>query len=106
MAIDHQNRVRKMKDDTGIDVVKAMHIGRPYTAKVAREAGSSQEGTMALGLWMSGSLGSFRPCYDRALPLDALLGAAGFNAQKQETYFVAREILGKYFSKNLALNFS
>jgi hypothetical protein len=93
---DHQNRVRKMKEDTGIDVAKSTHIGRPYTAKVSREAGSSQEGTMALGLWMSEYTGSFRPCYDRVLPLDALLGAAGFNAQKQETYFVAREHLGMH----------
>jgi hypothetical protein len=86
-----------MKEETGIDVAKVTHIGRPYTAKVAREAGTSQEGAMALGVWMSPSTGSFRPCYDRALPLDGLLGAAGFNAQRQETYFVAREILGMHF---------
>lgn len=96
--VDHQDRVHKMKEETGIDVVKVTHIGRPYTAKVSWEAGASKDGTMDLGLWMSPSGGSFRPCYDRALPLDALLGAAGFNGQKQETYFVAREILSMYFS--------
>jgi hypothetical protein len=38
--------------------------------------------------------GAFRPCYDRALPLDALLGAAMFNGRKPESYFIARDKLG------------
>ena len=85
-----------MKEDTGIDVSKVTHIGRPYTVKVAREAGASVEGAMALGLWMSSAGGPFRPCYDRALPLDAMIGAAGFNAQKQDSYFIARDVLGRF----------
>ncbi|KJA13263.1 hypothetical protein HYPSUDRAFT_59993 [Hypholoma sublateritium FD-334 SS-4] len=32
-------------------------------------------------------------CYDRALPTDAMLGAAGFNARKQTTFFIARDVL-------------
>jgi len=41
--------------------------------------------------------GSFKPCYDRALPTDAMLGVAGFNALKQSSYFVARDCLGNFF---------
>lgn len=85
-----------MKKDTNIEIVKVTHAGRPYTVKVARDGGASVAGAMALGLWMQSSGGSFRPCYDRALPVDALLGAAGFNAQNQNSYLVARDVLGEY----------
>jgi hypothetical protein len=90
---NHRKRVNKMKKDTNIEIVKVTHAGRPYTVKVARDGGASVAGAMALGLWMQSSGGSFRPCYDRALPVDALLGAAGFNAQNQNSYLVARDVL-------------
>lgn len=51
------------------------------------------DGTKALGGWSEGSC--FRPCYDRALPVDALLGAATFNARKPESYSLPRNALGK-----------
>lgn len=86
-----------MKNDTGIDITKVTHCGRPYTVKQARESGASVEGAMALGKWMASAGGSFAPAYDRALPVDAMLGAAGFNANRQNSYFVARAILGERF---------
>jgi hypothetical protein len=52
------------------------------------------DGTKALGGWSES--GCFRPCYDRALPIDALLGAATFNAQKPESYSLPRDALGKW----------
>lgn len=83
-----------MKKDTGIDIVKVTHAGRGYTVMQAREAGASVEGSMALGVWMAAAGGSYAPVYDRALPVDAMIGAAGFNAQRQQSYFVPRSILG------------
>jgi hypothetical protein len=50
-------------------------------------------GTKALGGWNDS--GSYRSCYDRAFPVDALLGAGMFNAHKPEEYFLARDVLGK-----------
>lgn len=61
--------------------------------KIARENGASVAGAKALGGWSES--GSFRPCYDRALPVDALLGAAMFNGRKPESYFVARACSGE-----------
>ncbi|KAJ7269115.1 hypothetical protein C8J57DRAFT_1609308 [Mycena rebaudengoi] len=47
--------------------------------------------TKALGGWNES--GSFKNCYDRALPVEALLGAAFFNSKKPELYRVARDCL-------------
>jgi hypothetical protein len=54
--------------------------------------GASIDGTKALGGW-SESCGSFCPCYDRALPVDAMLGAAMFNARKPENYHLPQDAL-------------
>lgn len=62
---------------------------------MAREHGASVEGAKALGGWSDS--GSFRACYDRALPLDALLGAAMFDATKPEAHFLPREFLREYY---------
>jgi hypothetical protein len=50
-------------------------------------------GTKALGGWNES--GAFRNCYDRAFPVDALLGAAGFNAQRPKQYHLPRSALGE-----------
>lgn len=47
----------------------------------------------AIGCWSVND--AFANCYDRALPLEGLLGAAMFNARKPEQYFLARDHLGK-----------
>ncbi|KAJ7213565.1 hypothetical protein GGX14DRAFT_393054 [Mycena pura] len=44
-----------------------------------------------LGGWSES--GSFKHCYDRALPAPALLGAAFFNSSKPELYRIARDCL-------------
>jgi hypothetical protein len=77
----------------GVCLSKATHATRSFTAQTARQNGASVDGTKALGGWNEN--GSFRPCYDRALPLDALLGAATFNARKPESYFLPRNVLGE-----------
>ena len=45
------------------------------------------DGTKALEGWSDS--GSFCPCYDRTLPIDALLGAATFDAHRPESYLNA-----------------
>jgi hypothetical protein len=83
-----------MHSGVGISLSKVTHATRSFTAQTARQNSASVDGTKALGGWSEN--GSFRPCYDRALPLDALLGAATFNAQKPESYFLPRGVLGKF----------
>jgi hypothetical protein len=78
-----------------VSITKSTHAGRPFAAQTARAHGASVDGTKALGGWSES--GSFRPCYDRAFPADALLGAAMFNAQKTEDYCLPREALGEPF---------
>jgi len=75
-----------------VSISKVTHGGRSYAATTARLHGATETGTKAMGGWNKN--GAFRACYDRALPLDALLGAAMFNGRKPETYFVARDKLG------------
>ena len=90
---DHYARIRSLHEAKGVALSKATHAGRSYTAKTAREWSASCESTKALGNWSSS--GSYRACYDRQVPIDALLGAAMFNAQKPEDHFLEREQLGE-----------
>jgi hypothetical protein len=83
----------------GVCLSKSTHAACSFTAQTARQNGASVDGTKALGGWSEN--GSFRPCYDRALPLEALLGAATFNARKPESYFLPRDLLGEPFSHGL-----
>jgi len=78
-----------------IFITKVTHAARPYAAQTARAHGATVSGTKALGGWNES--GSYRSCYDRAFPIDALLGAAMFNARKPEEYFLARDTLGQPF---------
>ncbi|KAF5312044.1 hypothetical protein D9619_002517 [Psilocybe cf. subviscida] len=89
---NHRKSVNKMKANTGIHIKKSTHGGRHYAVGAAAKFGASRDGRMALGGW-NDQQGSFRPCYDRDLPVDALLGAAGFNASDQLSFFVARDVL-------------
>ncbi|KAF8066900.1 hypothetical protein FPV67DRAFT_1768709 [Lyophyllum atratum] len=52
---------------------------------------ASVDGAKALGGWSKSD--SFKPCYDRTLPVDAMLRAAMLNGRKPETYFLARRCL-------------
>ncbi|KAK6974833.1 hypothetical protein R3P38DRAFT_3479541 [Favolaschia claudopus] len=88
---NHRKRVNLIYAKNGVNISKVTHAGREYSVKTAREYGATVHGAKALGGWSES--GSFRPCYDRALPLDALLGAAMFDAARPETHFLAREYL-------------
>lgn len=81
-----------------ISITKVTHATRPYAAQTCRENGASVTGTKALGGWSES--GSYRACYDRALPVDALLGAAMFNGRKPETYKLLRDCLGENISSS------
>ena len=82
-----------MHSANGIEITKSTHAGRCYGAMNSRAHGATVSGTKALGGWNES--GSFRTCYDRAFPVDALLGAASFNARKPEEHFLARDELGE-----------
>ena len=90
---DHLKRVSIMHKENNIDITKSTHAGHYYGAMNSRAHGATVSGTKALGGWSDS--GSFRSCYDRAFPVDALLGAASFNARKPEEYFLPREDLGE-----------
>lgn len=79
-----------------ISIQKVTHAGRPFAAMTAREHRATTDDTKALGNWSQN--GSFRKCYDTALPTDAMLAAASFNGRKQESYFVARGILRMFLT--------
>ena len=89
---DHHKHITIMHKENGVDITKATHAGRCYGAMNSRAHGATVGGTKALGDWNES--GSFRNCYDRAFPVDALLGAASFNARKLEEYFLAQDELG------------
>ncbi|KAF5367837.1 hypothetical protein D9615_010577 [Tricholomella constricta] len=88
---NHRDRVNLLHAKNNVHISKVTHGGRTSSARIARENGASSDGTKALGGWSES--GSFRRCYDRTLPVDALLGAAMFNGRKPETYFVPRACL-------------
>lgn len=91
ISTDHRKRVNLIYKKNNINITKVTHAGRVFSVKTAREYGASVAGAKALGGWADS--GSFQPCYDRALPVDALLGAAMFDAARPEAHFLARQFL-------------
>ncbi|KAK7027698.1 hypothetical protein R3P38DRAFT_3190769 [Favolaschia claudopus] len=87
----HHDRVMQMHAANDVSITKVTHGARPFAAQTCRSFGASVSDTKALGGWNES--GSFKNCYDRALPVGALLGAAFFNSLKPELYRVARDIL-------------
>ena len=81
--LDHQDYVTKIHKANDVSITKVTHATHPYAAQTARENGAPISSTKALGGWSES--GSYQNCYDHALPLEALLGATMFNAQKPET---------------------
>lgn len=69
-----------------------MHSGHEFTVKTAHEHGATINGAKVLGGWSESA--AFWPCYDHALPVDALQDAAMFNGWKAESYFVAHACIG------------
>ena len=89
----HCERVNKIHKANNVSTTHITNAGRLFTAQTARAHGATIYGTKALGSWSKS--GSFQPCYDRAFPIDALLGAAMFSGQKPEDHFLAQVILGE-----------
>ena len=90
---DHHERITIMHKKNNIDITKKTHAGRHYAALTARAHGASMSGTKALGGWNES--GSFNSVYDRAFPLDALLGAGMYNGRRPEEYALPRGSLCK-----------
>lgn len=81
-----------MHKQNGVNISSVTHGGRPYTAAVAREHGAAAMDTKVLGKWKSGD--AYSEVYDRGLPRNAMLAAAMFNAEHQESYVLPRGLLG------------
>ena len=92
MLVDHRKRVALMHAHNDILINKSTHAGRPFAAITAREHRATQDDTRTLRNWSTS--GSFGKCYDHTLPTDAMVAVASFNGRKQESYFVARDVLG------------
>lgn len=91
--LDHRKQVNVMHAKNNINISKVTHAGKPYIAKTSHEHGASVNGVKALGGWNDS--GIYCPCYDWVLPIDALLGVAMFNGNRQDSYFVPHAHLGK-----------
>lgn len=70
-----------------------MHAQRYMAAFIMQANGTSKEAAQAMG-WSCGDF--FNSVYDYKLPLEALLGAAMYNARKPEPHFCARDLLGMF----------
>ncbi|KAE8238895.1 hypothetical protein A4X13_0g8335 [Tilletia indica] len=84
----HRRRFRKMFDANGIMSDKVTHALRPAAAQIARTNGASADEMKAQGGWRTE--GSYRACYDRTIPLGAVVALAGFDGRSLESYFVSR----------------
>ncbi|KAF7372566.1 hypothetical protein MVEN_00119200 [Mycena venus] len=88
---NHRKRVNLIYEKNGVNISKVTHAGREFSVKTAREYEATIDGAKVLGSWSDS--GSFKPCYNRALPVDALLGVAMFDGARPEAHFLAREFL-------------
>ncbi len=95
VRLDHLTRILIAHQHADIVITKVTHAGRVFAGSSTRSHGSSVDDTKALGGWNEHS-GVFRSCYDRALPLPALLGAAMFNGRDPATYNLPRDVLGVF----------
>ena len=91
---DHREHINLMHLRNNIAISKVTHAGHGFTANNACQHRASANDTKALGRWSTGN--SYLACYDRALPTSAMLAAAMFNAEKPESYSLAREYLGDF----------
>jgi hypothetical protein len=98
MPADHHERITIMHKKNDVDITKKTHVGRHYVTLTAHAHGASMSGTKALGGWNES--GSFNSVYDRAFPLDALLGAGMYNGHRPEEYSLPRGCLGKFLAMN------
>lgn len=83
-----------MKLSNDLQMRKVTHAGRTYAALTTRDHRATRDDLRALGGWSKDIVAQ---SYDRSLPIEGMLAAASFNAQKPESFFIARDILGIYF---------
>ncbi|THH20826.1 hypothetical protein EW146_g575, partial [Bondarzewia mesenterica] len=88
---NHRQRINNIHLKNNISLTKAMHATRNYGAQNTRANGASVDGTKAMGGWSD--QGSYRRCYDRSFPTDALLASAMFNARQPSSYSLPRDVL-------------
>lgn len=84
-----------MHQANNITVRSLTHAARGFAATNIRQNRASENEVKALGGWNVGE-GSYRACYERSVPLGALVAAANFNAQRLGEYRVTRESLSEF----------
>jgi hypothetical protein len=90
----HHDRVKAMHLANNVSITKITHATRALAAQTCRSFSASVSDTQALGGWNES--GSFKNCYDCALPVGALLGAAHFSSAKPDLHRVAQDCLGTF----------
>ncbi|THH17357.1 hypothetical protein EW146_g3440 [Bondarzewia mesenterica] len=88
---NHRQQINNIHLKNNISLTKATHATRNYGAQNTRANGASVDGTKAMGGWSD--QGSYRHCYDRSFPTDALLASAMFNARQPSSYSLPRDVL-------------
>ncbi|PPQ81245.1 hypothetical protein CVT24_009532 [Panaeolus cyanescens] len=88
---NHRERFNAQKKRLNLGHKQVTHVGRTFGATTAIERGASVDSVRILGRWAQ-SAGSF-DVYNRALPTDAMIAAAGFNGRQQDSYYILRDSL-------------
>jgi hypothetical protein len=88
----HNSGVRKAFAALGITKSHTTHAGRVTAARDATAFNATESDTKAHGGW--NEQGSFRACYQRELPVSAMLALAGFDGRHMERYWVPRTLIG------------
>ncbi|KIJ34116.1 hypothetical protein M422DRAFT_52114 [Sphaerobolus stellatus SS14] len=88
---NHREHVKKMHTANGIAITKVSHAGHIFSAFFMRQQGTSVEDAKVAGLWSSS--GSFGVAYDCKVPLEGLLGAAGFDPPEPKVHFLSHHNL-------------
>ncbi|KAF8583497.1 hypothetical protein K439DRAFT_1617415 [Ramaria rubella] len=79
---NHANRIKLMHEKNNVAISKVTHAGHIWSALIMYQYRTSVSSAKAIGQWSAAE--AFANCYDQELPLEGLLGAAMFNAQKPE----------------------
>ncbi|KAJ6579371.1 hypothetical protein B0H10DRAFT_1962909 [Mycena sp. CBHHK59/15] len=85
---NHRKRINLMYEKNDVNISKVRHAVHEFSLKTEQEYGATVDDAKVLGGWSDSGL--FKPCYDCALPVEALLGAAMFDRARPESHFLPR----------------
>ncbi|PPR01349.1 hypothetical protein CVT26_015407 [Gymnopilus dilepis] len=85
---NHQERIKRMHSDNGVQISAVTHGGRFYAANKAESHGAEEADVKTLGNWKVGD--AYEEVYKRKLPVKAMLASAMFNAENLPSYVLPR----------------